>query len=196
MRFYNQINRKLKFSGAAGLSRAPKKKTLAAIVGVAAAAMLYQVVPEFEGGVEADGTSVGYVDVVGVPTKCYGDTQNVEVGRRYTAAECQDSLERQLIAHAEPVMKCTPQLSVCTIAGAKCYTQIVAFVDFAYNVGPVAYCGSSVARAVRASEWAIACVRLNEKPSGQPQWVYAGGKVWPGLVRRRGVERDLCEQAL
>lgn len=195
-RFINMIDRRLRMTPAPAdkQSAGRSKKTLATVVGVAAAALLYQIVPEFEGGVDADGTSVGYVDPVGVPTKCHGDTSNVIVGHRYTAAECRESLDRQLIAHAEPVMQCTPQLQVCTIAGSQCYTQIAAFVDFAYNVGVSAYCGSSVARAVRAQEWAIACERINEKPSGAPQWVYAGGRVLPGLVKRRTVERDLCEQ--
>ena len=54
--------------------------------------------------------NVGYKDIVGVPTACYGDTQNVEVGKRYTDTECLERLDRQIANHAAPVLNCTPNL--------------------------------------------------------------------------------------
>ena len=80
-------------------------KTLAGIVVAATAAFLFSTVPQHESI-----RLVGYLDPVGIPTKCMGDTTNVVVGRRYSDAECRESLERQLIAHAEPVLRCTPVL--------------------------------------------------------------------------------------
>ncbi len=110
------------------------KKTLVGVVGAATAALLVSIVPKFEGT-----KLVGYLDPVGIPTKCMGDTTNVVVGQRYSEAECRESLERQLIAHAEPVLKCTPELKGHTY-------QLAAAVSFAYNVGTSAYCGSATAK--------------------------------------------------
>lgn len=161
-----------------------KSKTLVGIVGVAAATILLSIIPGFEGTVLH-----GYRDPAGIPTKCAGDTSNVVVGRRYTSAECRESLEKQLIAHAEPILKCTPGLSGHTY-------QLAAAVSFAYNVGPNAYCNSLVARRFNAGDFRGACKAMNQSDSGQAQWVSAGGKVLPGLVKRRADERALCEMDL
>ncbi|MBN3816266.1 lysozyme [Paraburkholderia sp. Se-20369] len=160
------------------------KKTLAGVVGAAAAALLVSVVPKFEGV-----KLIGYRDPIGIPTKCMGDTTNVVVGQRYSDAECRESLERQLISHAEPVLKCTPGLKGHTY-------QLAAAVSFAYNVGPAAYCGSTTAKRFNAGDWRGACRALNEADNGRPQWVTAGGRVLPGLVQRRAEERALCERDL
>ena len=37
---------------------------------------------------------------------------------------------------------------------------------------------------------------MNEADNGRPQWVTAGGRVLPGLVKRRAEERALCERGL
>ncbi len=157
---------------------------LVGVVGAAAAALLVSIVPQFEGT-----SLVGYRDPIGIATKCSGDTQNVEVGKRYTDAECRESLERQLVAHAEPVLRCTPALQGHTY-------QLVAAVSFAYNVGVGAYCGSTTAKRFNAGDFRGACRALNESDSGRPQWVTAGGRVLPGLVKRRAAERALCERGL
>ncbi|WDD92773.1 lysozyme [Burkholderia sp. FERM BP-3421] len=159
-------------------------KTLVSIVGAATAALLFSTVPQHEGI-----RLVGYLDPVGIPTKCMGDTTNVVVGRRYSDAECRESLERQLIAHAEPVLRCTPALKGHTY-------QLAAAVSFAYNVGVSAYCASTSAKRFNTGDWRGACRALNQSDSGQPQWVTANGRVLPGLVRRRADERALCERDL
>ena len=62
----------------------PKKGgALAALVGLPAAVMLYQMVPEHEGVVLK-----GYKDPIGIPTKCMGDTRDVVLGKRYSIEEC------------------------------------------------------------------------------------------------------------
>ncbi|HDR9026968.1 TPA: lysozyme [Burkholderia vietnamiensis] len=165
------------------MANAPKK-TLVGVVGAATAALLVSVVPQFEGI-----RYVGYRDPIGIPTKCMGDTTNVVVGQRYSEADCRASLERQLIVHAEPVLKCTPVLKGRTY-------QLAAAVSFAYNIGAGAYCASSTARRFNAGDWRGACRAMNESDSGGPQWVTAGGRVLPGLVKRRAEERALCERGL
>lgn len=158
---------------------AAKKKTLAGVVGAVAAAILFTIVPKYEG--EALTT---YYDPVGIATVCYGDTdpEMTIPGVTYTRVECLRALEKQLIAHAEPVLKCTP--------GLKDHPkQLAAAVSLAYNIGPNAYCRSTVAKRFNAGDWAGACAAFE-------MWNRAGGKVWKGLVVRRADERRLCESDL
>lgn len=62
--------------------------------------------------------------------------------------------------------------------------QFSALVSFCYNVGPTAFRASSVLKAVNAQQWA-------EVPRRLALWNKAGGKVLPGLVRRRAAEAAL-----
>ncbi|RQT74739.1 lysozyme [Burkholderia cepacia] len=160
------------------------KKTLAGVVGAAAAALLFSIVPKFE-GLEL----VARPDPIGIITACNGDTKDVHAGQRFTPAECHARLEQRLIEHAEPVLKCTPGLKGHT-------NQLAAAVSFAYNVGAGAYCGSTTAKRFNAGDWKGACRAMNEADNGRPQWVTAGGRVLPGLVKRRAEERALCERDL
>ncbi|MDN7433724.1 lysozyme [Burkholderia multivorans] len=160
------------------------KKSLAGVVGAAAAALLFSMVPKFE-GLEL----VARPDPIGIITACYGDTKNVRADQRFTPAECRARLEQRLIEHAEPVLKCTPVLKGHTY-------QLAAAVSFAYNVGAGAYCGSTTAKRFNAGDWKGACRAMNESDSGKQQWVTAGGRVLPGLVKRRAEERALCERGL
>jgi lysozyme len=159
------------------MSKVVKRAGLAGLVGAGAAAILLVIVPKHEGTVLK-----GYLDPVGIPTKCMGDTSDVVVAKRYTAQECQESLERQLYAHAAPVLACTPQ-----IKGNDHITA--ASVSLAYNIGTAAYCKSSIAAKFRAGDFRGGC-------AGFSAWTYAGGKQWPGLVKRRAEERAVCEAGL
>jgi lysozyme len=154
----------------------PNKRSLAAIVGATAAAALYVLTPSMEGRVLKT-----YKDVGAVLTYCDGATENAIWGKTYTPAECNAQLDRDLARHAEGVMACT---SAHLTDGQK-----VAYVDFAYNVGVVAYCGSSVARKANAGDVRGSCDALM-------MWNRAGGKVWPGLTRRRAAEREICLRGL
>ncbi|KVE34285.1 lysozyme [Burkholderia sp. TSV86] len=160
------------------------KKTLAGVVGAAAAALLVSMVPRFE-GLEL----VARADPIGIITACYGDTKDVHAGQRFTLDKCRARLEQRLVEHAEPVLRCTPGLK------GHAY-QLAAAVSFAYNVGPAAYCGSTAAKRFNAGDWRGGCRALNESDNGRLQWVTAGGHVLPGLVKRRAEERALCEKGL
>lgn len=173
-------------------------KGLAATVGVGAAALLLSYVPMFEGMVLR-----GYKDPIGIVTACAGHTKTAVFGRAYSRDECLVILEHDLIDHAKPVLKCSPILK------DKPY-QLAAATSFAFNFGTNAYCTSSIARAFNAGDFVTACKRFNENALGQPQWVsvkdkyvrQADGtyrwtyKVLPGLVKRRGVERAMCEERI
>lgn len=152
-----------------------KKKTLAALVGAVAATLLFATVPKHEG--EALTT---YYDPVGVATVCYGDTDPAMAipGASYSRVECLQSLERQLVAHAKPVLACAPGV----IASPE---MTASFVSLAYNIGTNAFCTSTVARRFNSGDYQGACDAIL-------LWNRAGGKVLPGLVRRRADERALC----
>jgi lysozyme len=105
-----------------------------------------------------------YQDTGGVWTLCDGHTAGVRPGDTATSA-------------LATVQRCiTTPLSL---------GQLAAFTDAAYNAGPAIVCGSTLQRKANAGDVAGACAEL-------PRWVYAGGKVLPGLVARREAERKLC----
>lgn len=151
--------------------------SLVALIGLPAAAMLAAVLTQWEGK-----ENVGYFDIVGVATACVGDTHNVVVGKRYTDAECQERLERQALAHIEPVLACTPSLKGHD-------NQLVAAGSLAYNIGPYAYCRSTVDRRFDAGNWRGACDAFL-------MWNKAKGRTIRGLTNRRKFERDLCLRGL
>ncbi|USZ80587.1 lysozyme [Serratia phage MQ-4] len=165
-------------------------KKLIGLVGAACAAILYTVTPKYEGTPQ-----IGYLDPVGIPTACTGHTgPDVVVGKRYTKQECEQMFGEDMFRHASGVLKCTPQLKGRTY-------QLAAASDFAFNKGIGAYCGSSVAAYFRQGDWKNGCRAINQKPNGQPQWVFAtdkhGRKVMlPGLVKRAAEIRKICETDL
>jgi len=160
------------------------KRTLQGTVGAGAAAILLSFVPKFEGMVLR-----GYKDPIGIVTACAGHTRTAILGKPYTLGECRNLLEQDLIEHADGVLSCTPVLKDHPF-------QLAAASSFAFNVGTGAYCRSMTARRFNSGDWSGGCKALNEADSGKPQWVWAGGKILPGLVKRRQAERDLCETDL
>jgi lysozyme len=166
-----------------------KKGALALLLGtVGGASLLFSEIPKDEGIVLR-----GYLDPAGIPTKCMGDTYDVVVGKRYTREECEASMEKQLIAHAKPVIACAPQIKGNT------YVTYAA-VSYAYNAGPGRFCrdwrnkaGKVIYRAAgplfAAGKWREGCLAL-----GKP--VTSRGKVYPGLVKRRAKEVEICLRGL
>jgi lysozyme len=152
---------------------------LAAIIGVAAAAILVPTVSQWEGR-----ELRAYRDVVGVLTICDGDTNNVRPGQVATEAECDARLERQLIAHATPILEgfggkpCAPSLKDKPNA-------LAASASLAYNIGVASYCRSTAARRFRAGDIAGGCDAFL-------MWRFAGGREIRGLLNRRKAERTIC----
>ncbi len=170
------------------ISQRAKNSALITCVGAGCAAIILNIVPVFEGTI-----LYGYLDPIGIVTKCSGDTSDVILGKKYTPAECEKSLEQALIKHADAVLHCTPVLNGRS-------HQLAAAISFAYNVGPTAYCNSTAAKRFNRGDWPGACKAFNENDYGKQQWVYSrkGGEliVLPGLVKRRAIERKLCETGL
>lgn len=154
-----------------------RKRTLSATVGAGAAALLLQYVPQFEGMVLR-----GYKDPIGIVTACAGHTKTAVLGRPYTIGECKALLETDLVEHAEGVLRCTPSLKDKPF-------QLAGATSFAFNVGAPKYCSSGMASKFNAGDLAGGCAELSK-------WTRAGGKVLPGLVKRRAAERAICETNL
>ncbi|MGQ0530005.1 MAG: lysozyme [Panacagrimonas sp.] len=154
-------------------SRTASLLRLTSVVGVAAAGILLVIVPQHEGTILK-----GYKDPIGIVTACVGHTATARLDKRYTAQECEDLLVSDLIAHHQDVQRCVnvPLQD----------HQRAAFVSFAFNVGGEKFCDSTLVRKLNAGDTAGACAELS-------RWIKAGGKVLPGLVKRRADERALCE---
>lgn len=179
----------------------PRKGTLAAIVGVPAAALLLTLIPKEESGrttvaeVASDGAATvqhirgrqylqAYLDIAGVATACDGITRGVRIGQRYTEAQCAAMLERELVVHAAGAMQCTPGLDPSTMP-----YQITAAVAHAYQFGVAGYCGSSIARNFNRGDIVAACDAF-------PRWnkarVRGKLRVVPAIERRSRRTREYC----
>lgn len=150
------------------------KGRIATIAIGATLALATPLVAYFEGYVPST-----YADPIGIPTICYGHTgPDVTPGRVATRAECQALLQGDLATALTAVRQCVTVPIEDHVAAA--------LTSFTYNVGARAFCGSTLARRINRGEWPAACAELD-------RWVYAGGKLLPGLVKRRAAERALCE---
>lgn len=188
---------------AAPQSTSLRKGTLAALIGIPAAAMLLSVIPEDESGREVavsvapDGTATvkhvrgrqyldTYLDIVGIPTACDGltDRQKIRLGVSFTEAQCARMLEEALIVHAKGMLDCSPGFD----PKAHPY-QTVALVSFTYNLGVGAYCKSSIRRALVAGDLRYACDRLLPFNKARVKGVLQPVR---GLTNRRNREREYC----
>lgn len=122
-----------------------------------------------------------YLDPVGIPTICAGETEGVEIGQTQTLDNCKTMLTSKLGVFGiavDNIIK--PDMAPETHA---------AFTSFSYNVGIGAFQKSSVARLYNEGKPIAACNFLEK-------YVYAKGKRLPGLVKRRAAERELCLRGL
>ena len=121
-----------------------------------------------------------YLDPVGIPTVCFGETRGVKLGDRYTTQQCKDMLGKRLLEFEQGINKCLKNPGLIP-DGA-----YVASISFAYNVGVQAFCNSTLKRKLDAGDIKGACNEL-------PKWVYARGHIYlPGLAKRRAAEREIC----
>lgn len=124
--------------------------------------------------------TTAYVDTLAYgrpPTVCYGETEGVKLSDRYTPDECKQMLTKKLPRYWQEIQPC--------IKVRISQNEIIAYTDFAYNVGSGAFCKSSLLRKLNAGDHIGAC-------EGLMAWTHAGGRHYPGLERRRAAERDYC----
>lgn len=125
-----------------------------------------------------------YLCPAGVATIGYGTTVYPD-GRGVTLADppitrehAEEILDSQLRRQFLPgVLRCCPGLVAHPAA-------LNAVVDFAYNLGVGRLQTSTLRRCINAGDWAGASEQLM-------RWVRGGGRVLPGLVRRRKAEAAL-----
>lgn len=117
-----------------------------------------------------------YLDVVGVPTIGYGHTGgHASPGNRITVAEAKRILDEDLD---------TFETAVSGAVRTANQNQFDAMVSLAYNIGVTAFKKSTVLRKHLAGDYQAAARAFG-------LWNKAGGKVWPGLTRRRNIEAAL-----
>lgn len=120
------------------------------------------------------------VDTIGTGrpvTACYGETENVRLGQKFTRKECDDLLAIKLKRY-------DAEIGRCVHVDLPDYTR-AALVSFAYNVGSAGACRSSTIRKMNEGDIRGGCNALM-------QWTHAQGRVVQGLVNRREKERKLC----
>ena len=147
----------------------------ASVIGAAVLAGAAAFTPGFEGTVLHT-----YRDPAprAIVTACTGHTgPELRMGMTFTPAECKAMLDGDLQKHWDGVSRC--------IHVAISVEEGVAYLDFGFNVGADAFCGSGLLRKLNAGDRVGAC-------NGLLAWRYAGGKELPGLVRRRQQEQALC----
>lgn len=179
----------------------PAKGKLAALVGVLAAALLYQQIPAEESGrtvrvaVSDNGAATinhvagpqylrAYLDVAGIATACDGITRGVRLGKHYSEAECTALLERELLVHAKGAMACSPGLQ----AAGRDY-QRAAAVSLAYNIGISGWCGSTARKRLDAGNVTGSCLAF---ASWNKARVHGALRPVQGLTRRRSREIEIC----
>lgn len=121
---------------------------------------------------------VPYPDVAGVLTVCDGHTgPDIVSNKIYTDQEC-DALLR---ADLKPVQADVDSMVTVTLSDY----QRAALYSFAYNTGTDAFSRSSLLRKLNSGDTTGACNELR-------RWIFASGRGWKGLMKRRETERALC----
>ncbi len=116
-----------------------------------------------------------YKCTAGVWTIGYGHTRGVKQGQRITAAQAETLLKGDLLAFEKYV----DGLHLNLTQGA-----FDALVDFAFNCGTEALRRSTLLNKIRAK------APREEIKAEFMKWVRGGGKVLPGLVKRREWEAE------
>ncbi|EEO27626.2 lysozyme [Oxalobacter paraformigenes] len=118
-----------------------------------------------------------YKDAVGVPTVGYGETAGVRIGDRTTPERALVQLLKSTEKHADAIRQC--------IHVPLYQHEFDAYVSLAYNIGAGNFCRSTLVKKLNAKDYAGACQEIK-------RWGRAGGKVLPGLVKRREAEYRMC----
>ena len=128
-------------------------------------------------------SSKPYLCPAGIPTIGYGST-------RYPSGVAV-SLKDPEITKETAIQMVFATLATEYEAAVNRYVQVPinqnqfdALVDFAYNCGVANLKSSSLLKFVNAKDFKAAAAEFNK-------WIYGGGKILPGLVKRRNLEKDL-----
>jgi lysozyme len=135
-------------------------------------------IASFEGYHRAlpNGDCTTYYCPAGVLTIGYGCTEGIREGEVWTKQQAQDRFRIELAKHEAAVTRLTTvELN---------QNQYDALVSFSYNCGAGALQTSTLLKKLNAGDYEGAARQF-------PSWNKGGGKVLPGLVRRRADEASL-----
>lgn len=118
-----------------------------------------------------------YKDAVGIPTVGYGETKGVTMKSRTTPDRALVQLLSSANRHASDIRQC--------ITVPLYQHEFDAYVSLAYNIGAKNFCHSTLVRKLNAKDYSGACSEIR-------RWNKAGGKVLPGLSKRREKEYRMC----
>ncbi len=122
-----------------------------------------------------------YKDAVGVPTIGFGETAGVKPGDRTTPERALVQLLSSTEKHADAIRQC--------IKVPLYQHEFDSYVSLAYNIGTGAFCKSTLVKKLNAKDYTGACEEIR-------RWNRAGGKVLPGLTKRRETEYRMCMGAV
>lgn len=135
-------------------------------------------IKSFEGYLkkQPDGSCVAYFCPAGVLTCGWGCTVGVNEHTHWTEQEATDALLGEIAKHVAAVNK--------LVKVPMTQAQADALISFSYNVGSGALAKSTLLRKFNAGDTVGAAAHFAD-------WKKGGGRVLPGLVRRRAAEADL-----
>lgn len=121
-----------------------------------------------------------YQDSVGVWTIGYGHTgPGVYPGLVITQEHAEELLENDMLLSVHAVESLAPVL-------AQFPHKEAAMIDFVFNLGAHRFHDSTLLKLINGLQWGAV-------PAELLKWVWAGGKVLPGLVTRRKAEAALWQ---
>lgn len=112
-----------------------------------------------------------------VPTIGFGTTEGVRMGDSITAPQA-------VVRALRDVAKYEGALKICVNVPMHQY-EYDAYVSLAYNIGPTAFCGSTLVRKLNAEDYVGACAEIL-------RWDRFKGKPLRGLTLRRQAEHKQC----
>ena len=124
--------------------------------------------------------SLPYADVAGLATIGYGHRLNAEQKVQYAGGIDEAAAGAWLAQDVALAEQAVGRLICVPLTQG----QFDALVSFTYNLGAAVLQRSTLRRVVNREEHA-------EVPQQFRRYVYAGGRKWPGLIRRRAAEAAL-----
>ena len=122
-----------------------------------------------------------YMCPAGVPTIGYGSTR-YENGVRVSLQDAPITKQRAEALLLHELKKIKPEvLKLCLTLSALGSLATAAIVDFTFNLGTGRLRASTLRKKINAKDIVAARIELGK-------WVRGGGKVLPGLVKRRAAE--------
>ena len=126
-----------------------------------------------------------YIDPVGVPTYCVGETKNAKIGETFTKEFCIELLEARTKGFQDAVSE--------TLTVQHTPRMLAAYTHFSYNIGKAGWRKSNALRLTNSGLYGLGCEAMGN-------WYRAGGRDCRvksnncyGLINRRNYEIEQCK---